>query len=163
MLQILESRGLIKDVAGDKNKLDWLLTERRVGVYCGVDPTAPGLHIGHLVPLMALFWMHIHGYHTVSVVGGSTARIGDPTGRTKNRPQMTSTERKANMVTVHYQFKKLWQNLEPVAKKHGYKKSKYWRREIANNATWWNSVPFLDVLKYMGQGMRLGPMLTRET
>lgn len=48
--------------------LDWLLTEKRVGVYVGVDPTAPSLHVGHLLPLMALYWMYLHGYYTVSLV-----------------------------------------------------------------------------------------------
>ena len=48
--------------------LDWLLTEKRIAAYVGVDPTAPSLHVGHLLPLMALYWMYIHGYHTVSLV-----------------------------------------------------------------------------------------------
>jgi tyrosyl-tRNA synthetase len=51
-----------------REALDWLLTEKRIGVYVGVDPTAPSLHVGHLVPLMALYWMYIHGYYTVSLV-----------------------------------------------------------------------------------------------
>ncbi|RYF08432.1 MAG: hypothetical protein EOO40_07845 [Deltaproteobacteria bacterium] len=48
--------------------LDWLLTEKRIAAYVGVDPTAPSLHVGHLLPLMALYWMYLHGYHTVSLV-----------------------------------------------------------------------------------------------
>ena len=163
MLSTLDSRGFINDVAGDKKKLEQLLTDKRIGVYCGIDPTAPSLHVGHLVPLMALFWMYVHGFHTVSLIGGGTARIGDPTGRTTDRQEMTSTERKANIVSIHYQMKKLWMNLERLAERHGYKWEKYWHRGIANNATWWNSVSFVDVLKYMGRGLRLGPMLSRDT
>jgi tyrosyl-tRNA synthetase len=51
-----------------REDLDHLLTERRVGAYVGVDPTAPSLHIGHLVPFMALGWFFIHGYSSVFLV-----------------------------------------------------------------------------------------------
>lgn len=44
------------------------MNERRVGAYVGIDPTAPSLHVGHLVPLMALFWMYVHGFHSVTLV-----------------------------------------------------------------------------------------------
>jgi tyrosyl-tRNA synthetase len=51
-----------------RQTLDWLLTQKPVGAYVGVDPTAPSLHVGHLLPLMALYWMYLHGYYTVSLV-----------------------------------------------------------------------------------------------
>ena len=51
-----------------RQTLDWLLTEKRIGVYVGVDPTAPSLHVGHLLPLMAMYWMYLYGYHAVSLV-----------------------------------------------------------------------------------------------
>lgn len=51
-----------------RDELDQLLTQRRVGVYCGVDPTAPSLHVGHMVPFMVLAWMYIHGYHSTFLV-----------------------------------------------------------------------------------------------
>jgi len=76
---------------------------------------------------------------------------------------MTTTERKANVVNIHYQLKKLWPNVERIGDKHGYKYEKYWQRGLVNNATWWNKVPFTDVLKYLGPGMRMGTMLSRDT
>jgi tyrosyl-tRNA synthetase len=51
-----------------RQTLDWLLTEKRIGAYVGVDPTAPSLHVGHLLPLMVLYWLYLHGYYTVSLV-----------------------------------------------------------------------------------------------
>jgi len=51
-----------------RDELDQLLTQKRVGVYCGVDPTAPSLHVGHMVPFMVLAWMYIHGYHSTFLV-----------------------------------------------------------------------------------------------
>ena len=44
------------------------MTDKRVGAYVGIDPTAPSMHVGHLLPLMTLFWLYVHGYHVVSLV-----------------------------------------------------------------------------------------------
>lgn len=68
MLQVLEERGFLHSIAGERKELDRLLTDKRVGVYCGVDPTAQSLHVGHLLPMMALFWMFIHGFRGVALV-----------------------------------------------------------------------------------------------
>lgn len=163
MLTILEERGFVHAIAGERNAVDKLMTEKRIGVYCGVDPTAPSLHVGHMLPFMALFWMHVHGFHTISLIGGATSAIGDPTGRTTDRPVMTPTERKANITAIHFQLKRIWLNLEQTAKRHGYPYEKVWRRGIENNSVWWNNVTFIEVLKLLGTGLRLGPMLTRDT
>ena len=61
---------MLTDFSGRK-ALDWLLTEKRIGAYVGVDPTAPSLHVGHLLPLMALYWMYLHGFNTVTLVSDS--------------------------------------------------------------------------------------------
>ena len=67
-LDILEERGLIKAVAGDKSQLRNTLAARRTSIYSGIDPTAPSLHLGHLIPLNTLFWLHACGHRTVSLV-----------------------------------------------------------------------------------------------
>ena len=59
---------LIRDGLRDRDGLDRLMTEKRIGAYVGVDPTAPSLHVGHLVPLMSLFWLYINGCHTITLV-----------------------------------------------------------------------------------------------
>ena len=85
MLSVLEQRGYINQVTGyaprigpfelsltdllsDRDDLDMLMTKKRIGAYVGVDPTASSLHLGHLLPLMALYWMYIHGYQAVTLV-----------------------------------------------------------------------------------------------
>ena len=68
MLSVLEERGYVNSVAGNRDDLDRLMIEKRIGAYLGIDPTAPSLHVGHLVPLMSLFLMHVNGLHTVSLV-----------------------------------------------------------------------------------------------
>ncbi|RKF54041.1 Tyrosine--tRNA ligase, mitochondrial [Golovinomyces cichoracearum] len=163
MLTILEERGLICQVTGDKNNLGNILTRRRVGAYVGVDPTAASLHIGNLVPLMALFWMYIEGYHTVTLLGGATAKIGDPTDRLTTRKKEKPSIRTANMTSMHLQLKRLWRNVEAVGRKYGFTREWANHREICNNSTWWNKLPMLEVLQTLGPGMRLGSMLARET
>lgn len=68
LLAILEERGFVHAIAGDRNALNNLMIDKRIGAYVGIDPTASSLHVGHLLPLMALFWLHINGCHTVSLV-----------------------------------------------------------------------------------------------
>lgn len=68
MLDMLEKRGYINQIVGSRDDLDKLLTEKRVGIYCGVDPTAPSMHVGHLLPLMVLYWFYIKGFHACSLV-----------------------------------------------------------------------------------------------
>ncbi len=147
----------------DRDTLDRHMTDRRVGAYVGIDPTAASLHVGHLLPLMSLFWMYVHGYHTVSLLGGATAKIGDPTDRLTTRTQEHGSVRTANMARMHYQLKKLWLNVEKYGAKYNYKWTWAWHRELINNNAWWNKLPMLEVLQVLGPGMRLGSMLSRDT
>lgn len=162
-LDLMERRGFVHQITGERDAFSDLLTDKRVGIYCGIDPTAPSLHVGHLLPLMCLFWFHILGYHTISLIGGSTAGVGDPTGRSTDRPKMSGTEKKANIVGQHYQLKRMWANLEATGARHGFVYDKNWQRGINNNAVWWNKLPMMEVLRLMGPGLRLGEMLKRDT
>lgn len=163
MLTILEERGLVNQVTGCMSNLRETFISRRVGVYVGVDPTASSLHMGNLVPLMALFWMYLEGYHTVSLLGGATAKIGDPTGRLSTRNIEKPAVRAANMTSMHLQLKRLWLNVEASGRKYGFTKEWAHHRELANNSTWWGKTSMLEVLQILGPGMRLGTMLARET
>ncbi|EKD17135.1 uncharacterized protein L3040_005355 [Drepanopeziza brunnea f. sp. 'multigermtubi'] len=163
MLSILEERGLVQKVTGDRKTLDKYMTDRRLGAYVGIDPTAASLHVGHLLPLMSLFWMHLNGYHTLSLLGGATAKIGDPTDRLTTRVKDPASIRTANMARMHYQLKRLWMNVIVQGKKYGYEPDWAWRRELINNNAWWNKMPMLEVLQVLGPGMRMGTMLARET
>ncbi|KAE8443522.1 hypothetical protein EG329_001762 [Mollisiaceae sp. DMI_Dod_QoI] len=163
MLTILEERGLVQTVTGKRDHVDRMMTDRRVGAYVGIDPTASSLHVGHMIPFMSLFWMYLHGYHTVSLLGGATAKIGDPTDRLTSRTKEHSSVGTANMANMHIQLKNLWLNVEACGKKYGYNWEWAWHRELINNNAWWNSLPMLQVLQLLGPGMRLGSMLARDT
>ncbi len=139
------------------------MRRKRIGAYVGIDPTAASLHVGHLLPLMPLFWMYMHGYRSMTLIGGATAKIGDPTDRLTARDEMSSSAVAANMAKIHYQLKKLWVNVEAMARKYGYEKEWAWKRGIINNGHWWNKLSMLDVLRRLGTGIRMGPMLSRDS
>jgi len=96
-------------------------------------------------------------------LGGGTARIGDPTGRLKEREPQHSSVRKANMASMHMQLKKLGASIEKYGMRHGYQRKWIWRRALTNNNVWWNKDTLQEVLRDMGQYIRLGPMLGRDS
>lgn len=116
-----------------------------------------------MIPLMSLFWMFVHGYHTVTLLGGATAKIGDPTGRTKDRERLHATARTENMFRTHYQLKKLWANIEAYGRTFKYTYAWAWKRGLHNNNTWLNKLSITELLNLIGPGMRMGAMLSRDT
>ncbi|KAJ3551725.1 hypothetical protein NPX13_g11295 [Xylaria arbuscula] len=158
-----KERGYVKDIAGTDNGIRELMRQKRIGVYVGIDPTAASLHLGHLLPLMPLFWMYMNGYRAISLIGGATAKVGDPTGRLTTRDEVARAERSMYTTKIHYQLKRIWMNVEKQAARYGYQKEWAWNRELANNSSWYNSTPFLEVVNRLFKGMRVGPMLSRET
>ncbi len=80
----LEWRGLLA-ITTDKDELRRALSSGRVTIYCGFDPTAPGLHIGHLLQLLTLRRLQLAGHRPIAVVGGATGLIGDPSGKSAER------------------------------------------------------------------------------
>ncbi|KAE8152627.1 hypothetical protein BDV25DRAFT_150766 [Aspergillus avenaceus] len=161
--QHLEERELLHDVVGQKELLHQIVTEKRAGLYAGVDPTAPSLHVGHMLPFMVLAWGYVWGLPVTFLLGGATSRVGDPTGRLKDREQVHSSVRKAHMASMHMQLKKLGMSIEAYGRRHGYEKQWAWRRALKNNNIWWNKTPLLEILRDLGTHMRLGPMLGRDT
>ncbi|KND91120.1 Tyrosine--tRNA ligase, mitochondrial [Tolypocladium ophioglossoides CBS 100239] len=136
---LLDERGYIKDVAGyvGAGRLMHSGTEimriKRIGAYVGVDPTADSLHIGHLLPFMPLFWMWFHGYPAVTLLGGATARIGDPTGRLQSREHISNSDISKNITKLHYQLSKLWRNVITLRDKYGYEKDWAAKHHLLNN------------------------------
>ncbi|CAK7268691.1 tyrosyl-tRNA synthetase [Sporothrix epigloea] len=163
MWDTFEERGYVKDVAGNRDDIRHLMTEKRIGAYVGIDPTAASLHVGHLLPLMPLFWMYMNGFRAVTLIGGATAKIGDPTDRLQSREEVKNATVAMNMLKIHYQLKKLWVNVDEQARRYGYEKNWAWRRGVLQNGHWWNKLPMLEVLQRLGAGLRIGPMLSRDS
>ncbi|KEF53815.1 uncharacterized protein A1O9_10216 [Exophiala aquamarina CBS 119918] len=163
MLSRLEERGYINQIVGPRDDLENLLTMRRIGVYAGIDPTAPSMHLGHLIPFMALAFFYIHGYSVHYLLGGFTASIGDPTGRLTGRAEQSPGLRKTNMASLHNQLKRFMASVEKYAERRGYLREWAWRKALTNNAAWWSKTTARDFLFVLGRHVRLGPMLGRDT
>lgn len=167
VLALLEERGYISQLAGSRPVLERLLQTRSVGFYSGVDPTAPSLHLGHLLPMMVLFWLALHGHRVVSLVGGATARVGDPSGRLISRVRTAEEDQKRNLEGMKRQVGRVWGSAMEYAQRRqvgleaeGKGRTEY---QLLDNASWLDGLNVLDFLRYMGNGMRVGTMLGRET
>jgi tyrosyl-tRNA synthetase len=136
---------------------------KRIGAYVGIDPTADSLHVGHLLPLMPLFLMWFHGYSAVTLIGGATARIGDPTGRLQSREIMSNSEISKNIYKMHYQLERLWTNAAFLRDKYGYEKDWAAKNRLMNNNMWLQGLTMYDFTKRILRHSRMGPLLSRET
>jgi tyrosyl-tRNA synthetase len=140
-----------------------MMTEKRIGAYVGIDPTASSLHVGHMLPLMSLFWMYVHGYATISLIGGATAKIGDPTDRLITRENTKEKVQEQNTSNMELQLERLWVSVERYARKYGFERNSAWQRASLNNSKWMSTLTIMEVLQVLGPGMRLGSMLARDT
>ncbi|MDB6029072.1 MAG: tyrosyl-tRNA synthetase, partial [Verrucomicrobiales bacterium] len=101
----LQWRGLIADCTDTAELTKRLATPTTL--YCGFDPTADSLHVGNLVPLIALRRFQNLGHHPIAVAGGATGSIGDPSGKTQERQLLTAEVLDNNIASVKEQLKKL--------------------------------------------------------
>src|SRR5512135_2780161 len=101
----LEWRGLVADCT-DKAALISRMGTAPLVLYCGFDPTADSLHVGHLVPLLALRRFQNYGHHPIAVAGGATGSIGDPSGKSAERSLLTKEQIQANVDAVRPQLAK---------------------------------------------------------
>jgi len=121
---------------------------RPLRIKLGLDPTSPDIHLGHTVVLRKMRQFQDLGHKAVLIIGDYTARIGDPSGRSKTRPVLGSAEIEANAQTYFEQAGKI---LDTAADK----------LEIRHNSEWLAGMTFADVLKLTGQ-MTVGQMLKRD-
>ncbi|KAK3702919.1 tyrosyl-tRNA synthetase [Vermiconidia calcicola] len=112
---------------------------------------------------MVLFWASVYGHTAVSLVGGGTARVGDPTGRLTSRESTGADVQRSNFEAMFDQTGRLWKTAMLYAQGHGYEEEGIGEHRVLDNAEWLDKLNILDFLKMMGNGMRLGAMLGRDT
>src|SRR5512144_425876 len=93
---VFNERGFIEKVT-DEERIPEIL-EQKVTCYIGFDPTASSFHVGSLVPIMALAHMQRHGHRPIALLGGGTALIGDPSGKTEMRRMLTREDIENNAI-----------------------------------------------------------------
>lgn len=150
VIQDLQSRGLIAQTT-DIEALDALLNEQKIALYCGFDPTADSLHIGHLLPVLALRRFQQAGHTPIALVGGATGMIGDPSFKAAER-SLNSAETVAGWV------ESIRSQLTPFLSFEGGNAA-----IMANNADWFGSMNCLDFLRDIGKHFSVNSMLNKES
>lgn len=150
IIQDLQSRSLIAQTT-DIASLDAFLTENKISLYCGFDPTADSLHIGHLLPVLALRRFQQAGHTPIALVGGATGMIGDPSFKAVERSLNTPETVKGWVASIRAQ-------LEPFLSFEGDNAA-----IMANNADWFGGMNCLDFLRDIGKHFSVNAMLNKES
>ena len=148
VLDVLKERGYVKQVVFE-DELYELLGKEHVTFYTGYDPTADSLHVGHFVTLMAMAHMQRAGHRPIALIGGGTAMVGDPTGRTDMRSMLTKETIQHNVDCFRRQMSRFIDFSDGKAL-------------IVNNADWLYNLNYIDFLRDVGACFSVNQMLTAE-
>jgi tyrosyl-tRNA synthetase len=151
ILEELQWRGLLADCT-DAAELAKRITAGPLTLYCGFDPTANSLHVGNLVPLLALRRFQLLGHHPIALAGGATGSIGDPSGRTQERQLLTEEVLSANIAKVKEQLRRLLDFDTPQNP-----------ARLLDNASWTAPVSFLSFLRDIGKHFSVNQMMAKES
>lgn len=149
-LDELRARGFLESTTDDAT-LDGLLGSARESVYVGFDPTADSLHVGHLLPIVALTHFQRAGHRPILLVGGATGMIGDPSGRSSERNLLTVDQLEKNVEGIRTQVARF---LDPEGESGAL---------VVNNADWIGPITHLDWLRDVGKHFTIPYMLAKES
>ena len=149
LYEILKDRNLLYQTT-DEESLKELLTNGKVTVYCGTDPTADSLHIGHCVPCTILRRFQQAGHKVLILVGGATAAIGDPTGKTDMRPMLSKEQLQHNIEGIKRAYSTFldFDGENPAV--------------IVNNADWFQGYDYVNFMRDVGVHFNVNKMITNE-
>ena len=150
-IKILQERGFVQD-STDLSHLDQTFAKEKVVAYIGYDATAKSLHVGHLVPLMMLRWLQKCGHQPITLIGGGTTKVGDPSFRSEDRPLLNEQEISENINSLKSIFTQYIQ----------YKDLKN-KAIMVNNSDWLDKLNYLDFLRTIGKHFSVNRMLAFES
>lgn len=149
LLQELEARGFINQ-ASNMDALNDALNAGKITAYWGTDPTGDSLHVGHLASLMLMRWFQKYGHRPITLVGGATGRIGDPSGRDKGRPMLTDEQIEKNCAGLRKSIAKFIDFDDNQA-------------IMVDNYDWMKNYSHLDFLRDFGSDFTVPRMLSMES
>ncbi|SDQ80476.1 tyrosine--tRNA ligase [Pseudovibrio sp. Tun.PSC04-5.I4] len=148
-LQLLVDRGFLHQCT-DLEALDAKLEAGPITAYAGFDATADSLHVGHLLPLMAMRWLQKTGHKPILLVGGGTTRVGDPSFRSQSRPLLDDAQIEHNLAGIRTTVERLFDLSEGQG-------------QIVNNADWLDEFRFLEFLRDFGTHFTVNRMMTFDS
>lgn len=150
LLDDLKWRGLIYQQT-DEEGLAALLEAQKISLYCGVDPTADSMHIGHIVPLLTLRRFQLHGHQPILLVGGATGTIGDPSGRNEERQLQTMEQIDRNVQGIKVQMEQIFD----FSSDNG--------AVMVNNNDWIGKMSIIEFLRDYGKLISVNYMLAKDS
>lgn len=151
-LRTMHERGFIHQIS-DESGLDDLLSKETVTAYIGFDPTAPSLHAGGLIQIMMLHWFQATGHQPISLMGGGTGMVGDPSFKEEARQLMTIDTIESNIASIKRVF----------ANYLDYDKGPKDGALMINNAEWLRSLNYLEFLRDVGRHFSVNRMLSFDS
>lgn len=150
LLEDLKWRGLLYQQTDEEGLAD-VLENEKISLYCGVDPTADSMHIGHIVPLLTLRRFQMHGHRPILLVGGATGMIGDPSGRNEERQLQTTEQIDRNVEGIKVQMQQIFDfQTENGAK-------------MVNNRDWIGAMSVIEFLRDYGKLISVNYMLAKDS
>ncbi|HGO1530713.1 TPA: tyrosine--tRNA ligase [Staphylococcus aureus] len=150
LIEDLKWRGLIYQQT-DEQGIEDLLNKEQVTLYCGADPTAGSLHIGHLLPFLTLRRFQEHGHRPIVLIGGGTGMIGDPSGKSEERVLQTEEQVDKNIEGISKQM----HNIFEFGTDHG--------AVLVNNRDWLGQISLISFLRDYGKHVGVNYMLGKDS
>nr|CAD6414723.1 tyrosine--tRNA ligase [Rhizobium sp. Q54] len=151
-LRTMHERGFIHQIS-DESGLDDLLAKETVTAYIGFDPTAPSLHAGGLIQIMMLHWFQATGHQPISLMGGGTGMVGDPSFKEEARQLLTLDTIESNIASIKRVF----------ANYLDYDKGPKGGASMVNNAEWLRELNYLEFLRDVGRHFSVNRMLSFDS
>ncbi len=150
LFKTLNDRGLLYQCTDEDKLMEMLSSGTPITLYEGTDPTADSLHIGHCVPYCILRRFQKAGHKVILLMGGATACVGDPTGKTELRKMLTKEEINSNIEKIKNTLKVFldFEGENPAV--------------IVNNADWFNGYDYIDFMREIGVHFNVNKMLSNE-
>ena len=147
--EVLQRRGFLKQCT-HPDEVQKALNQGQVTLYVGFDPTASSLHVGSLLQIMALGWLQRAGHRVIALVGGGTARVGDPSGKTELRKMLSDEDIEKNQAGLRAQLSHFLDLEDPS------------KGMLVNNADWLLGLSYIPFLRDIGRHFSVNRMLSAE-
>jgi len=151
LLRLLDERGHIHQVT-DPVALDKLAHSEVITAYVGFDPTAPSLHIGNLASIMLLRRVQQAGHRPIVIMGGGTAKVGDPSGKDETRQMLTDGVLASNIASIKDSFRKILRFDDSAT-----------GALLINNDEWLSTLGYIELLREVGTHLTVNRMLTFDS